>query len=337
MRTRLTRLSIASAVVFLVGATGFAGGTGTALAAEPVVVGDCAATVRGAPGTPVALSTGAVLGPVVDLIRAVPLLGPPLAEPFKQAFAAMPPIPIGAVPTGKGVITGGEIANKVNAELAELPLLGPIVTTLTGSVQRTLSGLCGVAVEGVNAVAAPVQDGSKALADASEGAVRQVLPGAPGTPPQPNPGTPPPTGRPGTTPGTPGAPGTAPGGAQSPFTPVGGVGAIDLPLYGANPWGGNFGRVPLFGYGSLPFAVPGQYSPSPGVRYGGAVSGYRPGYGLPGAGDQDGVQTAGRAQALPDLGRAGGGVAAPVLLAVLLLSLVTGALVRTWVLRRAVA
>ncbi|MDU0293953.1 hypothetical protein [Saccharothrix longispora] len=336
MRTRLTRLSVASAVVFLVGTAGAFGGAGTARAAEPVVVGSCATTVRGAPGTPVALSPGAVLGPVVDLVRAVPLLGPPLAEPFRKAFAAMPPIPIGAIPTGKGVITGGEIANRVNAELAELPLLGPIITTLTGQVQKTLAGLCGVTVEGVNAAAAPVQDGSKALADASQKAVEQVVPGAPGTKPQPNPGTPPPTGQPGTTPAT-GTPGAAPGVGQSPFTPVGGVGAIDLPLYGSNPWGGNFGRVPLFGYGALPFAVPGQYSPSPGVRYGGGVSGYRPGHGLPGTGDADGVQTAGRAQALPDVGRTGGGVAAPVLLAVLLLSCVTGALVRTWVLRRAVA
>lgn len=110
-----------------------------------------------------------------------------------------------------------------------------------------------------------------------------------------------------------------------------------MPLYGTNPWGGNFGRVPLFGYGALPFAVPGRYAPSPGVRYGGGVSGYRPGYGVPGDSDADSVHTAGRAQALPGVGRMGGGVAAPVLLAVLLLACVTGALVRTWVLRRAAA
>jgi hypothetical protein len=331
MRTRLTRLLSAAAVLFAVGAAGVAAGSGSAVAAEPVVVGDCAATVQGAPGTPVSLSPAAVLDPVVQLIRAIPLLGPPLADPFRQAFSALPPIPIGAIPTGTGVITGGEIANKVNAELAKLPLLGPVIVTLANGVRTELTKLCGVTVQGVNAAAAPVQDGSRALADASQQATGQ-LPGLPGVKPAPT--QPPQTGQPGTNPGTTN-PGTSPA-TQSPFNPVGGVGGLDVPLYGSNPWGGNFGRVPLFSYGSLPFAMPGQYAPSPGVRYGGGVSGYRPGYGLPGTEDSDGVQTAGRAQALPG-GRVGGGVAAPVLLAVLLLSCVTGALVRTWVLRRAVA
>ncbi|MFD1150867.1 hypothetical protein [Saccharothrix hoggarensis] len=334
MRTRLTRLLGAVAVVLAAGTAGVAAGSGSAVAAEPVVVGDCKTTVQGAPGTPVSLSPTAVLDPVVQLIRAVPLLGPPLVDPFRQAFSALPPIPIGAIPTGSGVITGAVIADKVNAELAKLPLLGPIIVTLSNGVRTELTKLCGVAVQGVNAAAAPVQDGSKALADASQQAVGQA-PGQPGAKPTPIPGTPPQTGQPGTNPGT-GNPGGTPAN-QSPFAPVGGVGALDVPLYGTNPWGANFGRVPLFGYGSLPFAMPGLYAPSPGVRYGGGVSGYQPGFALPGGGDSDGVQTAGRAQALPGVGRMGGGVAAPVLLAVLLLSCVTGALVRTWVLRRATA
>ncbi len=334
MRIRLTRLVSAAAVVFAVGTAGAAAGSGSAAAAEPVVVGSCATTVQGAPGTPVALSPAAVLDPIVQLVRAVPLLGPPLAEPFRQAFSALPPIPIGAIGTGTGVITGGEIANKVNAELVKLPLLGPIIVTLSHGVRAELTKLCGVTVQGVNAAAAPVQDGSRALADVSEQATGQL----PGVPPggRPSPNQPPQTGRPGANPGTSQPGGSQPGQAPAP-SPVGGVGGLDVPLYGSNPWGGNFGRVPLFSYGSLPFAVPGRYAPSPGVRYGGGVSGYRPGYGVPGGDDSDGVQTAGRAQALPGYGRMGGGVAAPVLLAVLLLSCVTGALVRTWVLRRAVA
>ncbi|MFE2755966.1 hypothetical protein ACFXGA_28605 [Actinosynnema sp. NPDC059335] len=336
MRIRLTRPARAAAVVLAVGLAGAAAGSGSAAAAEPVVVGSCATTVQGAPGTPVSLSPAAVLDPVVQLIRAVPLLGPPLAEPFARTFSALPPIPVGAIPTGTGVITGGEIANKVNAELAGLPLLGPIIVTLSNGVRTELTRLCGITVQGVNTVAAPVQDGSKALADLSGQATGQ-LPGLPGVPGgKPAPTQPPQTGRPGANPGTPSPGGTPP--AQSPVTgPVGGVGGLDVPLYGTNPWGGNFGRVPLFSYGALPFAVPGQYAPSPGVRYGGGVSGYRPGYGVPGDPDADSVHTAGRAQALPGVGRMGGGVAAPVLLAVLLLACVTGALVRTWVLRRATA
>ncbi len=336
MRTRLTRLLGAAAVALAVGALGAAAGQGTAVAAEPVVVGSCKTTVDGAPGTPVSLSPGAVVDPVVNLVRAIPLLGPPLADPLRQAFTALPPIPIGAIPTGSGVITGGVIANKVVAELAKIPLLGPVIGTLGASVQQTLSATCAVTVRGVNAVVAPVQDGTDAIADASGQVVGQLVPGAtqPQTPPpggqpstgQPGTGTPPGTG----TGGTPGQPG--PG---SIFSPVGGVGPGDLLLYGPGGLGANFGRVPLFGYGSLPFATPGLFSPSPGVRYGGQVPGYTPGYGLPTT-ETGNVQTAGRAQALPGIGKMGG-VAAPVLLAVLALSCVTGALVRTWVLRRSAA
>jgi hypothetical protein len=336
MRTRLTRLFSAAAVVLAVGVIGAAAGQGTAAAAEPVVVGSCATTVEGAPGTPVSLSPGAVVDPVVNLVRAIPLLGPPLADPLRQAFTSLPPILIGAIPSGSGYITGGEIANKVVAELSKIPLLGPVIGTLSASVRQTLSATCGVTTKGVNAVVAPVQDGTSGIADASQGIVEQIVPGAnqPQTPP---PGGQPSTGQPGTgTPpgtgvgGTPGLPG--PGGI---FSPVGGVGAGDLQLYGPQGLGANFGRVPLFGYGSLPFATPGLFSPSPGVRYGGQVPGYTPGYGLPTT-DSSSVQTAGRAQALPGTGKMGG-VAAPVLLAVLALSCVTGALVRTWVLRRSAA
>ena len=76
------------------------------------------------------------------------------------------------------------------------------------------------------------------------------------------------------------------------------------------------------------------FAPSPGVRYGGAVSGYTPQFGILGADpNQNGVSVAGNAEAL----RAPSGtrIAFPVLLAVFALSGVTAALVRTWVLRRA--
>ncbi|HUQ58908.1 hypothetical protein [Lentzea sp.] len=289
-------------------------GAGQAVAAEPIVVGSCATSIQGAPGTPVSLSPAAVTQPITDLVRAVPLLGPPLAEPFKQAFSQAKPIPIGAVQVGTTTITGGTIANAVVAELYKIPLLGPILGTLDKTVRATLTSGCQVTVTGVNQVVAPVQDGSKAIADASQQAVGAV-PGAPKPPgQQPQPGTPP--GQPGTNPGTPGVPGV---GAGAPSN-------RDFSLY---PVGANFGRVPLFSYGSLPFAMPGLYSPSPGVRYGSQVPRASVGNGIEG----DSVQAAGRATALPRLGGPGG-VGAPVLVAVLMLALVTGALVRTWVLRR---
>jgi hypothetical protein len=85
-------------------------------------------------------------------------------------------------------------------------------------------------------------------------------------------------------------------------------------------------------YSSIPFARPGLFAPSPGVRYGGSVSGYTPQFGILPS-DPDGVQTAGHADALgtPSSTK----IALPVLLAVFALSGVTAALVRTWVLRRA--
>ncbi|MFD4671894.1 hypothetical protein ACFWNN_19325 [Lentzea sp. NPDC058450] len=287
---------------------------GVAHAADPIVVGSCATSVQGAPGTPVALSPAAVTQPITDLIRAVPLLGPPLAEPFKNAFAQAKPMPIGAVQVGTTTISGATIANAVMAEVNKIPLLGPILGQLDKSVRQTLTSGCQVVVTGVNQVAAPIQDGSKAIADQSQ-ALTPQLPGQPKPP-----GQQPPGGQPGTQPQQ---PGTQPG--------VPGVGAgapsnRDFSLY---PIGSNFGRVPLFSYGSLPFAMPGLYSPSPGVRYGSQVPRASNGVGVAG----DSIQAAGRATALPRLSGPGG-VGAPVLVAVLMLALVTGALVRTWVLRR---
>ncbi|MFJ5987869.1 hypothetical protein [Lentzea sp. NPDC092896] len=286
---------------------------GVAHAADPIVVGSCATTVQGAPGTPVSLSPAAVTQPITDLVRAVPLLGPPLAEPFKQAFAQAKPMPIGAVQVGTTTISGATIANAVMAEVQKIPLLGPILGTLDKTVRSTLTQGCQVTLVAVNQVVAPIQDGSKAIADASQQATG-AIPGAPKPPgqqPSPQPGTPP--GQPGTQPGIPGV------GAGAPSN-------RDFSLY---PIGSNFGRVPLFSYGSLPFAMPGLYSPSPGVRYGSQVPRASNGTGIEG----DSVQAAGRATALPRLSGPGG-VGAPVLVAVLLLALVTGALVRTWVLRR---
>lgn len=306
------RLASATAALLVTLASGVVG-ISSANAAEPLVVGSCATSVQGTPGQPVSLSPSAVVGPITDLLNKIPLLGPPLAAPFKQAFTALPPIPIGAVQAGTTTISGATIANQVVAELNKMPLLGPVIGTLASSVQQTLASGCGVVVTGVNQVAAPVQDAPKALPN---------LPGAATTPT-----TPPATQPPGATPPGSTPPGNQPGN-QPGGTPVGGVAAgnNNFSLYS---FGNNYGRVPLFSYGSLPFALPGVYSPSPGVRYGSAVPRSTSDQGYNG----DPVHTAGRAQALPRL-HGVGGVGLPVLLAVLALSCVTGALVRTWVLRR---
>lgn len=327
MRRRVKGLIFALALLFGVASlTLLSGSANTAHAAEPIVVGSCQANVQGAPGQPVSLAPGAVLGIVTDAVRAVPILGPPLAGAANQAFAALPPIPIGALPTGTGYITGGTIANAVNAELKKIPLLGPVLSTVLGTVQNQLTALCGMTVTGTNAAAAPVQDGAKTAGDTSEAIVGQVLPGVPGSTPG--------GGNPGTNPGS--NPGTGPGGgsgAPAPNQPVtGGLPDLGLQLYQPGLW--DFGRSPMADYSNIPFARAGLWAPSPGVRYGGGVPGYSPEFGI--VGDtlpDDGVSVAGRAEALNP--PASQRVEFPVLLAVLALSGVTATLVRTWVLRRA--
>ncbi|GAA3859907.1 hypothetical protein GCM10022243_27240 [Saccharothrix violaceirubra] len=149
-----TRLGATVAVTALVGLSA----TTPAHAAQPVVLGSCATTVKGEPGTPVSLAAGAVTTPVVDAVSRVPVLGPTLAEPVRVAFGALPPIPIGTIPVGTATISGGEIAAKVAAQVATLPVVGPVVGPVTDGVRSTVSAVCGVVVEGVNSLVEPVPE-----------------------------------------------------------------------------------------------------------------------------------------------------------------------------------
>lgn len=328
MRHRARAIAAGLAVVFAIAMTGLLAAASPARAAEPIIVGSCATTLEGQPGQPISISPQAVMQPLVDIIRAVPLLGPPLAEPFRAHFAGMAPIPIGAVQNGNTVISGGTIGNAVVATLNRIPLLGPILGAIVTNVQRTLSVGCQVLVGVTNAVAEPVQDGAKGLGDASQQAFDRLRPGtpppggpAPGTPPVGSPGAPPQQGAPGA--------GTPP--SASP------------PLLGGMPFvhpllaGYAYGRSPMADYSSIPFAKAGLFAPSPGVRYGGAVPGYSPQFGILGTDPSPGaVNAAGRADSLS--APAGTkGIELPILLAVLALSVVTATLVRTWVLRRTTA
>lgn len=343
MRGRIGTLATAAALVLATSSLGLVATAGIADAATPIVVGSCAASVQGTPGQPVSLSPSAVMQPVISVLNSIPLLGPPLAQPFQQAFTALPAIPIGALPTGSGYISGGTIANQVVAQLKSIPLLGPVIGLLVSGVQKALTAGCGVTVQGVNAAASPVQDGANKVASAISGAASGGSTGNGGTK----------SGGGGTTGGSSGGGATTGGGStggSGATSSSGGGGGVNFPtssglsntgvqlyqLDAVNSY--DYGRVPLFSYTNLPFAVPGDFSPSPGVLYGGSVPGYAPQVGSLGgiSPSSDGVQTAGRAQALPGSGTSTG-VAAPVLIAVLALAGVTAALVRTWVLRRVAA
>jgi len=340
MHATWARLAIVTAVAGVVTAGSAMVVAAPASAATPIVVGSCATSVQGAPGTPVELSPSAVVQPITNLIAAVPILGTILAPQFQTAFVALPPIPLGALPTGSGVITGGQIANDVVVQLNKLPLLGPILGTLVGGVQSTLASMCQVTMTGVNAVVAPVQDGTSSIAQGSQQAQQSLglLPktgGSPGTG-----GTP---GQTGTPPGSGGGVQQGGGGAglPAPNSPViGGVpfsGAGNSLFTNGDLFGFGFAESPLARYAGIPFASAGLFDPSPGVKYGGDVNGYAPGFGVLGQNQvpADGVQTAGQAEALGTPGNAlTNSVGLPMLLAVLMLAGVTAALVRTWALRR---
>lgn len=326
------RLAAAFAVAVVVLTSSSLGGS-TASAASPVVIGSCAATVQGAAGTPIQLQPAAVLEPVVNIVKALDPLN--LITPaVRSTFAALPPIPIGAIPAGGGYITAGQIATGVIKELTKIPLLGPIIGGVAKGVQGALAGACGVTVQVANAAATQAQDTTAALAEKSGELARSLTPpGATG--PKPGTSKPPATG--GGQTAKPPQGGTAPPGAATGMTPptlpvLGGV--PSAPLLG---WTGlNSGRSPMADYSTIPFAQAGLYSPSPAVRYGSGVPGYNPQFGIMGvdAPPNDGVQAAGHAEAIGGTsGRAA--IDVSVLLAVLALSGVTAALVRTWVLRKA--
>ncbi|CRK60656.1 hypothetical protein [Alloactinosynnema sp. L-07] len=305
----------------------------SAQAAQPIVVGDCSTSIQGAPGTPISLSPSAILDPVLGVVRAVPLIGPTLAGGVSSAVSGMGNIPLGSIPAANTTISGGTIAAtavpRIKSAIQGVPLIGPVLNGIIGGVQGALTSGCAIVVTVVNTAAAPVQEGAKAVAGAVEQGVAALpLPGG-GTNPTPKPGTKPPAGTPGTAPVTGG--GAVLPGANQPV--LGGVPSGNSSiLNGAY----DFGRAPMADYSNLPFAKAGLFAPSPGMRYGGAVPGYTPQFGILGANnDTDGVQQAGRADALNPVG--GGKIAFPVLLAVLALSGVTAALVRTWVLRRTIA
>ncbi|MFC5285578.1 hypothetical protein ACFPM7_00815 [Actinokineospora guangxiensis] len=341
MRRRVRTIAAGLALVLGGASAGLVAGATQAAAAEPIVVGSCAASIQGAPGTPISLAPSAVLGPVLSIVRAVPLLGPGLAGGVEDALSTMGNIPLGVIPNADTTIGGGTIAAaavpRIKSAISKVPLIGPALAGIVTQVQGALTTGCGIVVDVVNAVAEPVQEGGETVGKVVEGTVGRVLPGgsAPGPGPGPGQPNPPGGGNPGGgSPNQPGGgnPGGGGGGVPGVSNPIlgGGAGIGTPPLYDG------LGRAPRDYYGGIPVFSPGLFSPSPAVRYGGAVPGYTPEFGiLGGESGGDGVQAAGHAEAIG--GPVGNRIALPVLLAVLILSGVTAALVRTWVLRRTAA
>jgi hypothetical protein len=277
-----------------------------ATASAAVLTGSCGSTIQGTPGDAVHVDPSSLFG-----------LKP----------GSLPILDLGLVTQGTKTLTG-------------VPVLGPLLGGL-------LNKICSVTVVGVNTVVAPVEAGASTVNKAVTNTVNTITQAAGGATGQPSSGGPTGgTGAPGSAPSG-GAPGNAPVGGQNPGSPT--IPGPNSPVLGGETGFGYFGGLPLDfagyspmrDYSTIPMAMAGVYSPSPGLRYGGEIPGYAPEFGLPGDSSakqgNGGIQNAGQAEALPVGGNLAGGVGIPVLMAVLLLSGVSAGLVRTWVLRRTAA
>ncbi|NKQ57444.1 hypothetical protein HFP15_31725 [Amycolatopsis sp. K13G38] len=115
-------------------------GAPPALADEQQVVDSCVATVPA--GSPIALNPLAVLEPITDLLGPLDPLDV-LTPVFRSVWAAQPPIPLSASPSG---ISGPAIADAVLARLANLPVLSPVLDALTAPLRARLAMTCGIAI-----------------------------------------------------------------------------------------------------------------------------------------------------------------------------------------------
>lgn len=225
--------------------------------------------------------------------------------------------------------------------------LQTVTDGLTSIVGGLLGGLCKITVNVVDTVVAPAPVIGPPVAGALDNTVSgatngttSVVQGAAGAlsggKQQPAPQSPPNGGAAQSGPGAGGQSGDLSNLIPASGSPVlGGDGSLFTML----PFGSS-GFAPMRNYSDIPYALAGLFAPSPGIRYGGQIPGYAPELGTLGDGSSQGrnVQNAGQAQALPTDGSGGGlpgDVGLPMLIAVLTLSGVSAALVRTWVLRGA--
>jgi len=239
--------------------------------------------------------------------------------------------------------------------------LQTVTQGLTSLVGGLLGGLCNVTVTIVDTVIAPVPVVGAPLAGGVNGAVSDTTKGLTNTTKEigeavsPKPQQQPANQAPPTSPVNQTGPkeqtpantgGANPAGQGLPSTSDQTSAAN---LFGFGYWSNGLfsnsftGYAPMRDYGFLPMALPGVFSPSPGLRYGQSAPGSPLGsdalgqiFGpLTGANTQAEVQNTGHAEALPQpSNNPVKDVGFPVLLAVLALAGVSAVLVRTWVLRR---
>lgn len=310
MRRQFVRVSATTAVVLAIGTGGALLGAGVADASSSVLADTCSGTFDGSPGEPAEMRQSAVIGPVTDVVRSIPLIGAGTADAVANAMNAKGPIPLGAFPSsGSRTVSGGQIATQVVNEVNTIPVLGPVLSLVDSGVTQKLTALCGMTL---NAIPLPLPPPPPAATSN-----RPAPPPSQAAPPPQN--------------GSPGQPAAGQPPAPQPGEPAG-VGSAAPGTGGLGDYSG-LGTVPSYDYGSLP----GMFT-APSVDY----------TSLPGTGSTpDGTSDTGQNRAdsptnlagaaNPLSGLSGQGIGMPVALAVLALGGVTAGLVRAWVLRRSLA
>lgn len=309
MRRQFVRVSATTAVVLAIGTGGALLGAGVADASSSVLADTCSGTLNGSPGDTAEMRQSAVIGPVTDVVRSIPLIGSGTANAVANAMNAKGPIPLGSFPaSGSRTVPGGQIAAQVVNEVNSIPVLGPVLSIVDSGVTQKLGALCGMTL---NAIPLPLPPPPVAAAPTSR------------------PASPPSQAAPAPQNGTPGQASAGQPPAPQPGVPVG-VGSAIPGTGGLGDYSG-LGTVPSYDYGSLPgmFTAPSiDYTSLPGT-------GSTPD-GTPGTGQTDNpTNLAGAAN--PLFGASGQGIGMPVAVAVLALGGVTAGLVRAWVLRRSLA
>lgn len=312
MSARKRKATATSAAAFVLAGSAALAMPGTA-SADSLVAGSCGSSLKGEAGQPLSLDVGSVLG-----------------------ISGGPKIALGTVESGSNTfsVPGSQLLGAVG----NIPIVGSAVPSV-----------CKVTVTAANTAAAPVQNSAKAVTDTASSTVGKVgkalgggspdkqNPPKNGAPQQPGPGAGP--NKP-ANPANPGSPGTRPAipGSNSPV--LGGT----TPAFSGLPTSFSGGFSSMRDFSSVPASGAGLYAPAPGVRYGGQIPGYAPEFGVLGKDAPQPqpapsmVRNAGQAEALPGApGEGAGSVGVPMLVAVLALSGVSAALVRTWVLRKAVS
>ena len=280
-------------------------GTGVASAAGPLQ--SCSARVVDQPGAQILMSPAAVEAPIVNALVPLDPLG--ILRPlFQQAWAVVPPIPLGTIPaTGTLTVTGDAVANAVSAQLLTIPVLAPVLNLLLDSVWTTITQACSVVGEAVGGT----QPAPSPPAPSQPGARQPAPVPAPGTTPRP--AAP-----------APGGGGVAPEPAPAappPVSPTQSNVALEYPVEWKNAAPG--AGIPPEGI-AVKLGTPTQPNGYAGAPQFGILG--RTGTTTPNS------QTAGTAEALS--GDAAQSPIGPILLAALMAMLVAAQWGRTWLLRR---